>query len=192
MRKQVLSLVLACALCAPLAACETPAPGPRIAVVDVQKVLASGPHAAQAKEQTQKAQATYQGNVDSIKAKLGSYTNRAQADAIYREAGRQLQNQYNTYCALTNRAMADVLMPLIAAKSAAYDLILPKSATLASKAALDITAEVQKDYDAVSIKWPDQPHRIEDPALPADRPDDMTPPPPPPAPEAKPADKKPG
>ncbi|MDO5537807.1 MAG: OmpH family outer membrane protein [Desulfovibrionaceae bacterium] len=168
MFKSAVSLVLfgALALSAPFASA---APAElKIAVVDVQKVLSSGPHAVKAKEQLDMAQKTIQGNLDSVQEKIKNYKDKAQAEAILRDAHRQLQGRFDAFRAQVARAMSDTLNALLARKTSAYDFVLPKSGVLANKGSYDITAVVQDEFNKASVTWPAQPEKLEKIELPAD------------------------
>lgn len=140
----------------------------RVAIVDVQSLMTSGPNAKKAKDECDKAQAIYQQNLDTINEKLKSYKDRRQADALSLKAGKQLQAQFDTFAAQVNRAMLDAIEAIVAKKTSRYDIILPRAGVLASKGRYDITAVIQDEFNRATIAWPTSPSTIDDPQLPAD------------------------
>ena len=142
--------------------------GPSVAVVDVNKILTTSPHAKQAQMESDKAQAIYQNNLNAIEKKLAAYKDKKQAEGYLIEAARQLQAQLNTSRAAVSQSMGVTLKKVLDAKTGEYDIIVAKGNLLANKDALDITAAVQGEYDKAEVTWPNLPQKVDDPQLPAD------------------------
>lgn len=162
--KRAIPLMLCASLL--LAACDLG--GPKTAVVDVAKVLSESRHAKQAQEENRKAQEIFQNNLNAIEKKLSAYKDKKQAEAYLLEAARQLQAQLNSARAATAQAMGNGLKKVLDGRLDEYDLILPRSGTLASRDALDVTAAVLAEFDKTELTWPPLPRRVDDPQLPPD------------------------
>lgn len=151
--------------CLLLSACDN---GPSLAVVDVNTILISSPHAKKAEAESVLTQEIYQYNLNVIESKLSTYKNKPQAEAWLLEAARQLQVQLTTSRTAVTKAMVDALHLEINTFGAEYDVVLSKGGVLTSKPALDITADIKQLYDNTTIAWPPLPQRIDNPDLPAD------------------------
>lgn len=153
-------------LCLMLTACEK---GQSTAVVDVDHVLISSPHAGKAEAEFAKAQEIYQSNLNVIEKKLATYKDKAQAKAWLFEAARQVQGQLdNFHMALLQATGETIRKEIVVLMGTKYDLVLSKNTILANQAALDITAEVQQRYNAATVDWPALPKHVDNPNLPAD------------------------
>ena len=158
--------LLICALCVlSLSACDS---GKPIAVVDVNTILSSGPHAQAAEEELNKAQAIYQYNLDVIDKKLETYKNKEQAAAYLNAATQQLQAQLDASRAAVTQALASALNIAIIEIKDDYELILLKNNVLHASESLDISTLIQEKYDKETITYPPLPNKIDEPNLPAD------------------------
>ena len=152
----------------------------KTAMIDVQAILSSGPHAQVAAEQIKQAQAIYQNNLNTIEAKLKEYQNKEQARAYLVEAARQLQTQLNNSQLLVTQSLLNALNTVLDGQKQVYDLIVKKDGIIYVKEessdsndklkALpeDITTKVQVLYDQTDVTYPPLPKLVEEPNLPAD------------------------
>ncbi len=151
---------------------------PKQAIMDVNTIIASGPHAKVAVKQIQEAQEIYQYNLSVIEKKLASYENKAQARAYLIEAARQLQTQLNTSKLLVQQVLLNALNEVLEQQKQEYDFIVKKDGviylnkesflSILAAAPKDITAEAQELYNKTNVIYPTMPKVVEYPNLPAD------------------------
>lgn len=140
----------------------------KIAVVDVNLVLNSSPHAKSAQAEIAKAQEIYQHNLNVIRDILAKYNNKEQGKAYFLEAGRQLQKQMVASRTAVEQAMARTLNQVVGAVAGEFDIVLPKSLAIKVADFLDISALAQESFDKADITWPPLPQTIDNPKLPPD------------------------
>lgn len=138
------------------------------AVLDVNTIIATGPHAKNAQAEIAKAQAIYQYNLDVIEKKLEKYKNEKQAKAYLAEALRQLQVQLNTSKKAVTQVLANALSDVVNIERNDYALIILKNNVIHADSDLDITSKIQEKYNAKTIVYPPLPKKIDNPNLPKD------------------------
>ncbi len=157
-------IVLLCFMALIIPACTES--GQKVAVINVQEIIGSGPNAEKAQAAIQEAQEIFQYNLNAIEKKLESYNNRELANAYLAEAARQLQAQMNTYRQVSLQNIANALNEIIEAEKVNYDIILNNADVLHVKDQFDITQKLITKLNAVSVTMPQLPQRIDDPNLP--------------------------
>ncbi len=164
------------------------------AMIDVNAIVSSGPHAQEASNHIKKAQDIYQHNLTVIEKKLSEYKNKEQARAYLIEAARQLQVQLNNSRLLATQALLNALNTVLDEQKKSYDLIIKKDGIIYVNEGQnfkampeDITAKAQVLYDKTSVTFPALPQVVNEPNLPEDLGEGV---PFPPVTEAAPQEKK--
>lgn len=159
--------ILFCAVCIlSLSACESTTKS--IAVIDVNTILTTGPHAQNATLEITKAQEIYQYNLNVIINKLEKYKNKKRAQQYLQEASSQLQAQHDASQNAVGQALANALNTVIVEEKKNYELIFFKNNVIHANDSLDISAAIQKKYDAEIVTYPPLPQKIDAPNLPPD------------------------
>ncbi len=142
--------------------------GQKVAVLNVQEIIGSGPNAEKAQAAVQQAQEIFQYNLTAIEKKLETYKNKELAAAYLAEAARQLQAQMNTYRQASLQNIANALNGIIDAEKANYDIILNNADVLHVKDMYNITKKLSDKLNAINVEMPKLPQRIDNPNLPAE------------------------
>ena len=159
--------LLFCAMCIfSLSACESTTKP--IAVIDVNAIMSTGPHAQDAAKEIAKAQEIYQYNLNVIIKRLKTYKNKERAQEYLQAASSQLQAQHNASQSAVGQALADALNTVIAGEKNNYELILFKNNIIHANESLDISVAIQKKYDVELVAYPPLPQKVDEPNLPAD------------------------
>lgn len=177
---KMLASVLVCVFV--LSACN-PSQTQKVAMVNIESILQSEPHAKEAIIQINKAKEIYQYNLTTIEKKLATYKNKEQGKAYLTEIAKQLQVQLNNSKILVNQALTNTLVKVLNENAKDYDLIINTSGIIyvkpaeegkegekgkKSKMPQDITNKIQNLYNKETVNYPNLPTRIENPNLPAD------------------------
>lgn len=144
--------------------CDTP----KVAVVDVPKVLTGGVQGEKVKTLLQSAQSTLRHNLEVVEKKLSTYKDQEQAQQLKQEAAANLQREMNNFNQAVTVAVASKVETIVRGSIGKYEVIVPKASVLAFNDAVEITDEVLKKLDQEKIDWPLAPNAVEVPVLPPD------------------------